>query len=247
MENIKLKFWDGFLQVMEVYNINYLFLIMSFLYLPFIYFGKSYMKKRKIPIIDHYFFYWNSIIGTLSFIGTLVLSIRSYNILKNENVKFDICDMKPVSNDYYQQLIIFIYCSTKIFEWIDTAFLILKKKKILFLHWFHHLATMLYCWFAMYHVYDLTGYVFCFMNLIVHTIMYFYYALKSKKIYVPKFISILVTILQVSQMFIGVYAVYLSANCQLTFSQNKTGIFLGFSMYSVYFYLFFKILLNYFF
>ena len=37
---------------------------------------------------------------------------------------------------------------TKCLEWVDTVFLILRKRRVIFLHWFHHLATFLYCWHA---------------------------------------------------------------------------------------------------
>ena len=31
---------------------------------------------------------------------------------------------------------------------VDTVFLVLQKKPVIFLHWFHHVTVLLYCWHA---------------------------------------------------------------------------------------------------
>ena len=93
-------------------------------------------------------------------------------------------------------------------EWIDTIFLILRKKKILFLHWFHHLVTMLYCWHST--IYscqvDATGTWFAGINLFVHFIMYGYYGLTSIGIKLAN--SFLITLLQFVQMIVGIFIIF---------------------------------------
>ena len=37
---------------------------------------------------------------------------------------------------------------SKIPELVDTVFLVLQKKPVIFLHWFHHVTVLLYCWHA---------------------------------------------------------------------------------------------------
>merc|ERR1712072_138491 len=44
-------------------------------------------------------------------------------------------------------LTLFIF--SKIPELIDTAFLVIRKKPVIFLHWYHHFTVMLYCWHAL--------------------------------------------------------------------------------------------------
>lgn len=107
---------------------------------------------------------------------------------------------------------------------------------------------MLFCWHSMYFSAktDFSGPMFCIMNLFVHSIMYFYYALKSKKFLLPKIISVFITFIQLLQMFLGIYVLLLSIKCNQTIIENWHGIIYGFIMYSIYLILFFKILIKYF-
>ena len=41
---------------------------------------------------------------------------------------------------------LFIY--SKFPELLDTAFLVIQRKKVIFLHWFHHTTVLMYCWHA---------------------------------------------------------------------------------------------------
>lgn len=43
-------------------------------------------------------------------------------------------------------MLFFIY--SKLFELLDTAFLVAKKTDVIFLHWYHHITVLLYCWCA---------------------------------------------------------------------------------------------------
>jgi elongation of very long chain fatty acids protein 6 len=98
---------------------------------------------------------------------------------------------------------LFMYLKTP--ELLDTIFLILQDKPVSFLHWYHHIVTAIYCWHASY-VLIPSGIVFSTMNYFVHSIMYFYYFLvvmglrKMIRPFAP-----VITLLQVSQMFIGMY------------------------------------------
>ena len=66
----------------------------------------------------------------------------------------------------------FVYLASKVWEWADTVFLILTKKDVIFLHYFHHMTTFTMA--AVVHNFPVGGY--CFLNCFVHAIMYMHYA-----------------------------------------------------------------------
>ncbi|CAM37539.1 beta-ketoacyl-CoA synthase [Leishmania braziliensis MHOM/BR/75/M2904] len=97
----------------------------------------------------------------------------------------------------------FAYLKTP--ELLDTVFLVLQRKPVSFLHWYHHIVTAIYVWLSSYMPMP-SGIFFCAMNYSVHSIMYFYYFLvmmglrSSIRPFAP-----VITLLQVLQMFIGMY------------------------------------------
>lgn len=91
--------------------------------------------------------------------------------------------------------------SLQIPELLDTVFVVLKKRNLIFLHWYHHVTVLLYCWHA-YVNRSSTGLYFCAMNYAVHALMYFYYYLAA--IGMRPSWDIVVTALQISQMFVGI-------------------------------------------
>ncbi|KAH9597921.1 ELO family [Trypanosoma melophagium] len=98
-------------------------------------------------------------------------------------------------------LALFMYAKTP--ELADTLFLVLQKKPVSFLHWYHHLVTALYCWHASYVVIP-SGIFFAAMNYTVHAVMYLYFAgvvLGYRNLIRP--FAPLITLMQVLQMFVG--------------------------------------------
>lgn len=96
--------------------------------------------------------------------------------------------------------LLFIY--SKFFELLDTVFIILRKRPLSFLHWYHHATVLLYTWDA-YTWEQPAGIYFVAMNYSVHAVMYFYYFLAAQLQH-PLSWGIFVTIAQISQMFVGV-------------------------------------------
>jgi uncharacterized membrane protein len=66
----------------------------------------------------------------------------------------------------------FVYLVSKIWEWVDTYFLILSQKPVITLHWFHHMTTFTMAAFV--HNFPVGAYAF--INCIIHTVMYLHYA-----------------------------------------------------------------------
>ena len=99
-----------------------------------------------------------------------------------------------------------LFILSKIPELIDTVFLVLKKKPVIFLHWYHHITVLLFCWNS-YVTESSCGLYFVAMNYTVHALMYFYFFLMAIKA-VPKWFNpMILTVFQISQMFVGVAVV----------------------------------------
>jgi len=134
-----------------------------------------------------------------------------------------------------------MFCLSKLPELIDTIFTIVKGKTPIFLHWYHHITVLLYCWNS-YVTESSAGIYFIAMNYTVHAIMYFYYFMNELGI-VPKwFKTELITSIQLAQMFGGMFIVGSSihyyyetkGNC----SNQTSTLICGFLMYASYAYLF---------
>lgn len=85
----------------------------------------------------------------------------------------------------------------------DTAFIILRKRPLIFVHWYHHSTVLMFTFFGYYKKVPAGGW-FMTINFGVHAIMYTYYTLKACRINTPRILPILITSLQILQMVVGV-------------------------------------------
>ena len=134
-----------------------------------------------------------------------------------------------------------ILVMSKLPELGDTLFVVLRKQKLIFLHWYHHITVLVYSWYS-YAQLVAPGRYFILMNATVHAIMYTYYAVRaSKTVRIPLWINMVITFLQTSQMFVGVVinflALYHRSNGTHCSTTNEN-IFWAFLMYASYFVLF---------
>lgn len=152
----------------------------------------------------------------------------------------------------------FIY--SKYLELMDTVFLILRGKKVIFLHWFHHTTFLLYCM----HAFALRvscGVWFCTMNYAVHSMMYTYFFLAKIGLYKQvAVIAPFITFIQIAQMVGGLIVLVVVGLTQLTSASvenlgwkqtafNACGTDpanwkMGLMMYSCYFFLFVQLFSN---
>ena len=138
--------------------------------------------------------------------------------------------------------------SSSFSELLDTFFIVIHKKPLIFLHWYHHVSVLLYCWHS--YVYKApAGILFCVMNYTVHSIMYFYYFLMAARCKPKWFNAVWITLLQIAQMVAGVAATivtnYLffvkqSENCYI----NRANSVAALVMYGSYLVLFFQFFLG---
>lgn len=90
----------------------------------------------------------------------------------------------------------------------DTIFIILRKQKLIFLHWYHHITVLLYSWYSYKDMVAGGGW-FMTMNYSVHAVMYSYYALRAAGFRVSRKFAMFITLSQITQMLMGCVVNYL--------------------------------------
>jgi len=214
------------------------------IYLIIVFYIPSYLEKPILvkPLLAA----WNFLLTVFSIIGVTRTVPLLWSNLNTHGYRQTICDSSWLDGPSGLWTAFFIF--SKFFELFDTVYLVVHKRKVIFLHWFHHVTVLLYCWHA-YAVESAHGLWFAAMNFSVHSIMYCYYFLmlnKSVRPYVKK-IGPAITTIQISQMAFGLLVslsawYYVGSNrygtgpspCNIDPSNWK----LGLAMYTCYFWLF---------
>lgn len=173
------------------------------LYLVFLWAGDAWMKGREPYNLKGSLAAWNLFLAVFSLIGALRTAPHLFMLLNSYGFNYTVCRAALVSyGNGATGLWVAVFIFSKYAELIDTAFLVLRKRKVGFLHWYHHCSVLLYCWHA--YVWEMpTGIYFVSMNYSVHAVMYFYYFLAAACKRPPPW-ALLVTIMQLVQMAIGV-------------------------------------------
>jgi len=141
-----------------------------------------------------------------------------------------------------------IFMVSKIPEMLDTVWLVANKKEVIALQWWHHLSVMLYCWLQAISYPDSgDGILFALVNSFIHSIMYPYFALsvvfKSVRV---QCIRMTITLLQISQMFIGVgLRLYYDRHCTPIYPEQQYWVGVaGWLIYGSYLLLFIKFFID---
>lgn len=170
-------------------------------YLIIIFTGQLLMKSRPAFKLRRSLFAWNLFLAIFSTWGMVRSVPELYYSLKNEGIHDSICKY-PYSHGIYG-LWGFLYMASKFIELGDTFFVVLRKQKLIFLHWYHHITVLFGVCFT--NVRSLSTYrYYITANYTVHAIMYSYFALKALGFRIPTRIMIAITSLQIIQMIIGV-------------------------------------------
>ena len=205
-------------------------------YLPLIAMGRSLMSERVAFDLKTPMKIWNCTLSILSFIGFTV------NLGYLQEVTFETSyTQTAIAKEGTYGMILMMFSLSKFVELFDTVFLVLRKKHVGFLHWFHHLTVLIYGWLCVQNPIG-TGYWFGQTNMLVHAVMYAYFAFASELRGVAWFNPMWITVLQIVQMVWGllISTLYLlHPDCvydHLTLVHSAYSI----TMYASYLYLFCK-------
>mmetsp|Transcript_6031 Transcript_6031/g.8433 ORF Transcript_6031/g.8433 Transcript_6031/m.8433 type:complete len:282 (-) Transcript_6031:175-1020(-) len=193
-------------KIMTEMNYRVTFIVGIF-YLSFCYFGPKFMKDKKpfdlLPLLSA----WNLFLSIFSAYGAIRtvphMLYRIYTLPFEQTV----CEsIHSAFGTGACGLAVQLFVFSKIPELIDTVFIVLRKKPLVFLHWYHHITVLLYCWNA-YVTESAAGLYFVSMNYTVHAVMYFYFYLQAVKLMPKWFPSWIITVMQISQMIVGTFIV----------------------------------------
>jgi len=211
-------------------------------YMAFCYFGQKYMAKREAFDLRMPLAYWNLFLSTFSFMGMARTVPHLLHNLSTMSLEENLCKDPQISfGDGACGLWVQLFIFSKIPELVDTFFIVMRKKNLIFLHWYHHVTVLLFCWHS-YAFESATGLFFVGMNYSVHAIMYGYYFLMAIKQKPKWFPPVLITIAQISQMIVGtslcVMSLILLNKGQSSCAVKKENVIAGCIMYGSYLYLF---------
>ncbi|OZC09580.1 GNS1/SUR4 family protein [Onchocerca flexuosa] len=128
----------------------------------------------------------------------------------------------------------YLFFWSKVVELGDTLFIILKKKPLIFLHYYHHASVLIYTAHSGAENTG-SGRAFIIMNFLVHSAMYTYFAITSYGIRLPRAISMMLTTIQIAQMFAGIgvlaYIYKIKTETNLPCQQSMANLFFGIMLY----------------
>jgi len=212
---------------------------LSLIYATAIFFGKKAMSKRPAFELDRLLTFWNAGLAIFSIMGALRMTPEFYYVLFERGFKYSVCTggyMQIFVTGFWTK----VFAYSKAFELIDTMFIVLRKRPLMFLHWYHHITVLIYTWHA-YKDYTAAGRWFVWMNYHVHAFMYSYYALRSCGIRFPKWIPMSITCMQLSQMVVGCFVAveaYRTKQKGQFCQQTYENLYFAFGIYFTYFLLF---------
>jgi len=212
---------------------DYFFIIPAILYLPVIFFlkflvdnlnegTKIYLNKTLLK----YNILWDLFLSIFSTLGSY------YTIKQIYDEGFN---CKIIENSFWVDL----FCYSKVPELIDTLFIVCRGRKLLTIHWFHHIATLLLCWFAMFY-YAKEALLAAAINFSIHSVMYLYYALVALGFKFLRTYGVIITFFQTFQMLIAMYFILFVEvlPCKKYAPDIKYMYWYCFVLFSLYIYMF---------
>ncbi|XP_050475673.1 elongation of very long chain fatty acids protein 6-like [Bombus huntii] len=216
-----------------------------FFYVVLIFAGKYFMSSRPKFELRGMLVLWNASLAMFSIFGFLRMGSELYHVLSHYGFQHSIC----ISYMTYDPVMAFwslLFILSKIVEFGDTAFIVLRKQPLQFLHWYHHITVLLYAWLCFIEDAPHSRW-HCVINYFVHSWMYSYYALKAMRFSLPRWFAMSITMLQTLQMVWGCFTAIMAYNyitnnqidCHVKSHNAKICLLLYFS-YFVLFSRFFK-------
>lgn len=172
----------------------------SVIYVIVIFAMKSAMANFKPFQLTVVLSLWNTWLALFSVIGSAITSFALFTDIKNNGLTgsyTQVGDFFHGTSGYFAWL----FCMSKVAELGDTILIVLRKKPLIFLHWYHHVLTLNYGMLSYAEKTPYNAWII-WLNFTVHAVMYSYYFLRSIHVRVPAAIARSITLLQITQFLI---------------------------------------------
>ena len=174
-------------------------------YLLMVRYGPRYMASRPAFKLRTLSRVWNVSIALFSICGASVCVPHLAHQLFEHGFWYTVCaDVYDLAGMGPPALWATLFTWSKLLELFDTALLILKKRPVITLHWFHHASVIGFAWAAW--AYETPAALwYGAMNYSVHSVMYLYFALtaSSRLRSAVMRVAPAITALQISQFAFG--------------------------------------------
>ncbi|XP_050161708.1 elongation of very long chain fatty acids protein 3 [Myiozetetes cayanensis] len=173
-------------------------LIIAAIYLILVFGIQHFMKERRAFHLRAPLTLWSFGLTLFSTIGAWRVWKQIAFLLLTKGFKQSVCSrsvyVHPVS-----KLWICLFVLSKLVEMGDTVFIVLRKKKLIFLHWYHHLTAAVVGWYSYNNMVPGIAWVTA-LNFSIHALTYSYYTVTAMGIRVPTPIALIITTSQMVQM-----------------------------------------------
>ena len=147
------------------------------LYLVLVRLGPRWMESRPPFQLRTTARVWNLCVALFSVMGACYCAPHLASQWYAHGFWFTTCaDVYELAGSGHVALWAVLFTWSKLFELFDTALLVLRKRKLITLHWFHHASVIAFAWAAW--IYETPCALwYGAMNYSVHAVMYSYFTL----------------------------------------------------------------------
>ena len=199
---------------------------------------KQHLETRTSYDLRYWLAAWSAALAIFSIMGTVRIGPQLAQAIYTQGWSATMLD-----ESYYHAkptcFWICLFIASKAVEFGDTLFIVLRKRPLIFLHYYHHISTLLFVCYLTNERFPPAQF-YAILNYGVHSIMYSFYALKALRVYIPRAVNPVITALQAIQMILGMMVtvcfVYLSPD----HGKYRTSIQGALIIYATFFALFAK-------
>ncbi|CAB3405814.1 unnamed protein product [Caenorhabditis bovis] len=173
-------------------------------YLVVIFVGQKIMKNHKPFELQGLLAAWNFMFSIFSGIAAYKLIPELVGVFAKDGFVASYCQNESYYTDPSTGFWGWAFVMSKAPELGDTMFLVLRKKPVIFMHWYHHALTFVYA-IITYSEHQAWARWSLALNLTVHTVMYFYFGVRALNIQTPRPVAKFITTIQIIQFIISCY------------------------------------------